>query len=1217
MAVRPPKKKSVPAKRKDPGKHVKRKEKQSKAQRLPPKPRRVGRPSEGFYRAGMLLHWLSAQRPSEFASVRRGPGYLSFAEQLVVLSWAARNIDEKKYDDQKKLTPDERFFQEVTTRLKASPVSDHVQHFGPAFLAGLIRGNVRGKRMDEAHADEIRDEIIESAIRLVDEAISVNGFDPGNAAACVREQGTTARSSLTKILQAAGIDPPSHVDEHLYKAAIVPFLSQAANVGNNHPLVVHATSIKRTLTERTNHETKASNPRVVILSGSLFSGRVTIVRHLIKTLYHEYNHLLLNDGTVLPLLAINANLSIGALINILLQFYRSNLGIKSRRAPAADQNYSRRNALAEIKEHARRFPVFLIMNDVVFVGGDPAMRALRSDHIGEIIDAVIAGHPETRALFTTESEDSAKALGNLASVRDAEFEPIHLKADKKVIWHGESPAKLSLAIVELESWNFPIAGLTWIMSGIFGERLGSARPGLSKQRIRMLHDEWRYATMVDDPALLLRLLWNSPLLAPAHRILMGVIASCPEGFTESELLQLLRAARDEGHAVPEFLCDMESLNGTIKDMGRLVEKTGPQRPSEKDAPLLVTPQGETSFSLYPWRRQAVLRQWMRSARHEALSTHWYLARVAGMRASKLARSSYWYQRDEAAARYIQAINALLASISANELGTRAKVAGRGDLTNVAALFPPLDEKHKRPSGAALMRQAAGVLFGQRENPLRQALFASDSSVILSTLARFFEPGIPWLTAETWTLSPDLSTYPQLTQILSPDQAVDLLTRTAQASLHARRFDVVLAASRLTQQILQSSPALCASRAQHVLMAEIDASMVAGADLNAVLQSAEFARSPRPAGDGFDFELKGRLTDVAARVEHLAQKYFQDTAEPKAQAQTVLMTRAGEAYNLGGQLRDAEEKFVTALGNEKAAANGGARSFLSRRAYRRAARAMVHLARKSAWINQGRPLVQPTILSNGERDARSTLLLPLPSFVADSEPYLVKAHALVEAAKSTAGAKTTADDIGQRVIEARAAVLQYDFKTAVRLIEEARSLSSFDVIGVEVLLELTAVGAQIDLDTAVVLLTQPIPGRPWPSAADIAMDATTDKRDPSSAANFLVGRAERSLKSLATYSKRDAVCELRPYAVFCRYMEGCTTVLQSLFAPGVTAQLKLLREAELELIGAIVQMELSGYKLFIVEARTWRQCVGDALKLLDGLEIERARSNMQDAPGDRP
>ncbi len=550
------------------------------------------------------------------------------------------------------------------------------------------------------------------------------------------------------------------------------------------------------LAERVRTALRDDAERIFYIHGAPFSAKREILKSVVRGL--EDGFLVRSDRKRMPALALAAEaVSTKVFVDRVFQFFAANI-------PAADtlrESLDTDGKIAFIRASAKATPVLFIVADIEPFDADAMIRRLRGDRIGDVLQAVIEGHPDTRVVIAggenvhpPNGESLPTAFWRTAAV------PIQVHASPDEYLRalqilGPTLTKRFARHVSAElaspdtpgANDFLLDALTMRLAiGIFEQ----SKPGKLAVEAGRLSAALRNNSAQDvfDCA------WEA-LLTPMDRLAFGLIAASHDGLRCSTFVRLLTAMRALDSttamhdAIDAFDCSPAALTAWARRHGSFV------RVRDDDAE-------DPSVYFRDQIRRLVLKTWMREDANQARDGFWCIAREALDQAHQHQFSGGGDAEDTAFGRYLQALHALLSSIDPAGLAHAPPSAAPGP---AFAILPPLDSPAtQRPCPRTSYQYAWAELYCHE---LRGGGRAIDEryggpATQLAALLVFLTPDKPWAafeTSDTWFSEP---LYPQgmpvAAIVLRPPHQLALLTEIAVAALRAQRFALLLNILKLAE-----------------------------------------------------------------------------------------------------------------------------------------------------------------------------------------------------------------------------------------------------------------------------------------------------------------------------------------------------------------------------------------------------------------------------------
>jgi hypothetical protein len=531
--------------------------------------------------------------------------------------------------------------------------------------------------------------------------------------------------------------------------------------------------------------------RLCVLTSPPASGRKIVMRYFVQTLDKEM--LKLGRGRLPVLAEALDEIPPDEFVDKVLRFYYRDAG--------AFQHADIDTKLNLIRSKARTEPAAICVSDLppAYTGG--IIRGAAQDFTGDVLFALIEGHPLTRVFVTTTQAQTAlfdeiRARGVI--VRDEKVNPT---------------VKLSLPDeVEVPRLNARLFGVAQFL---IDAQVPAQEQGLNRNRAKQ---------SLEDASKLIDLTFNQ-LLNEAQQRIVGLCACSAEGLSLRDLRRMIDVAvRHEPDFWSEPPPDEAAIAEIVKQLGKLVQT---RRSAEH---IGLGPPVDYIILDDGWRRD-FLRLYCAKHRKHAGLAHWLLARLFAEQSRTLRMSG---NRGVVAARdmgkTLSTIKALMASVRAHEIEPWAHP--ELPIANLeSVVLPPLDDRDAlRPDSTLLLRYAYAQLV--RRDALSRTTVAVNlgdhADRQLETLLALFHPYDPWKRWEELELSSAPGTTLPLQMALTSRELAALLSDLAEAALKCRRFDIVAAAARNAEQVKSDNDDLLQSELIRVHRAEVDAGLLAGA-----------------------------------------------------------------------------------------------------------------------------------------------------------------------------------------------------------------------------------------------------------------------------------------------------------------------------------------------------------------------------------------------------
>jgi hypothetical protein len=956
-------------------------------------------------------------------------------------------------------------------------------------------------------------------------------------------------------------------------------------------------------------------PRVVIISGSSYCGKKTTLRFFLSRAAGY--RLKLTDETALPILAIALNdHTPDEFVDLVYRFYSAahfsslRIGRMAKISAAAK--------LERICEMAAVTPACVLLADVAPIDEDEIIRSLSRDYVGDVVLALLRGHPLTRLVLTTNGRRKHGFPWRETSRLCEHTEVVTIDTKLPLVCAGDFP-QLMIGSADLLD-DIKASGLTWRLAEIAMQlakrRLGGSGEQLRFQRQAAVHLEQ------DDPPGLVALIWER-LLSGEEHLLVGLIASSQDGLRVSVLRRMLLALRRlAASAWPSPPPSPQLLFERIAELRELVDS----RAIHVDGPITQSGRSEqeTLLSLDDAWRRLFLMQWCESDGTTSRIGHWFIAREATCQSRRLRLHDVESGSLVSFGRDVQSLHALIASVdpTAVVMGPDKANAHRQDCSDAppplltaamphenlvepqdnfeSSILPPLEVDAPVPNARLVLRYVYLQLYRRdlEGQDYRLTTSLDDARTRLGILLPLFAPETPWLRVNDRSLARSFRRYGHLVAAFKPGELLELLANIAIAALRVQRFRLLSAAVRLGEEIFaeQRDAGISMMTYMRLLRAEIDAGLLLGGNPDALLPPS--SETPEQASSRRPHDVQ--IMDVARRIHRLLDGPFALNNREKPSidqlvARGKLLGRLGEAYHVAGYLGSSRNAFQQAVDIER---NLGAEPVesslapvLGGRGVRSRLRFLIELAHRLSWDR-----VWSVFTFDDD------LTLPVCRRVDRESLLLREAYELhhIETRRGSRGHVT--DAIGLKIDGARLAALDHDFAEALRLLDLAAS-TKFASSSIEVLFELITVRTRLLIDAAILCLVanakrlnDKVIFESQAEVEDIAHYLGHEAmQDPMALVESLLARARSSLKTLARLLTLHGA-QRSPYGTEARYLDVLRRALESRRTRRTFRDtVAILDGARYQIEGALRHMKESGYGIHLAEAR----------RLRDGLEAARA------------
>lgn len=929
------------------------------------------------------------------------------------------------------------------------------------------------------------------------------------------------------------------------------------------------------------------NRRSVQVVGPHYSGKHSLLRRVVERYKDDGFETASGAKLSLCVLSLYEIHSINA-VEYIADFYRSAFGMERIGESETD-------LLSEISHFSRQLPALIVIAGLEIVDSDEVVRALHQDLIGEVISRVLQGHPETRLLVSTSTEEVGNEYGKSPHPT--------LVFDKRV----------SVGDSKIEPLNYEYRSLLQCAIAL-AERRGKT----ADQAIGELGDLWRSDRALEieaiRPSLRHRLAKRicESVLTNMQRSALALVALSNDGLKPSTLTAVVRALR----GIPKLDCDWAF--DPISVLASL--------PIEvvRDPCLGVSNlDTESCYQVERALRTTLLETWRRSAGKDFRAASWAMARAAASEARRL-RVEGGIQAS--LGRDVQVLSALLGSVDVRN------ISSSGEFPSENVILPPLDEP------ALLMPSSRATIEFSYQKLLVEELLAgatigipifSDARLQLAATRCFFDITAPWSTRIT---------DEDVAESLSGDHVAPIDALPLAAKLNVLLF-VTSAVSRLS---FARSIRNCARLARNWADSEVldDRSVelfgrIQRYELDFAILIGWSAESDSDSATGGSEETGPSL----ARVEALACRLMSDLTRRASERalhgkgvsvavfeseRCHYQARMGEILYLGGKHREAYWQFLEANGGPKSQSSPSSPCLLRGRSRRMFTRLVVEMARSK--------LYDP-ILCRPIR-YRDGLELPMLQRVMPPPARLQHAERLIAESMRGLARGSTNDAIGVKIDRARLMALQLRYAEALKVLAFARPLIRDNSASRDIVLEYLSVVARTTTDAAAFAMAmagmkQSEERRPYePDLAELSSylglepaGQNLDWRHAVAISNELCVRGENSLSILRSMVLLPDNQRTR-YCIYADYLEVWLRVVRSRQTIDIENDDEVafqvyeqLTEAGYKFEEVLEAMVSSGYLLQLRQAMHLREglmSAGVIAKLPDGLGPDSRRPEPSDA-----
>jgi len=822
---------------------------------------------------------------------------------------------------------------------------------------------------------------------------------------------------------------------------------------------------------------KAANKRIVYVRGASYSGKREVTRSVIHAMGGKY---FMAKNRRLPIFAhAVGNMSATLFIDRVFDFFTSADPFDMVR-----QHLTWATKLEIIAGVAKREPVLFIVADIELFSQDAVVRRLRGDKIGDVLEAIVNGHPESQILVTISGEEGTLPW------QDRAASPVMLNPTREVFLaaiEGLDPS-LQMQIVDMKQ----LTGLTMRLA------LPIVRHAIKLGQFPVRKREFLDALHRNSEKEILNFTWTK-LLSDVDRALLGLIASSHDGLRLTTLDRMVREMRKFGHKGDdgERLGQLPNTPTELHDWALSRDDIVSLR---HEAPAARGVGVADTLYIREALRRLVLEVWMTSSKALARSGFWCIARVAADQARTIAMDHGEDAPENTLSLYLQSLHALIASVDPEQIKSYAdeappptdEVPASEEWIGTNVLAPLGIGAENRPTATFIYRYAWKQLYmlDVEGETRRLTNIFDDPRARLEALMPFFRPDTPWISAnlrEFCSAPGDTLTLAELGpagHALTPGEQVDLLTAVALAALKVGRLHLARDAVQLGRLLRAEYENTLSLRALlRLYRVEIDIGILCGGNPDAKLQNElEFCkRVPRPGQlKPADFNPHDHTLDsLEKRIQELLERngLQRGSINGKAAAQAAksgkedenlrlardyrfvrgkLYERRGEVAYLQNQREEAMQFFMRTIAEERALAklalSGDATpTIVGGRGARR-------IVRFCLWM---------AVNSNFDRIEfdSDNLHWPTPTKILPDNDWIARANALIDINRTRVTRGYWSDRLGILLDESQVAMTLWDFDHANDLVDMAVKSAERSGADLEILLELGMVRCNIAVESA--------------------------------------------------------------------------------------------------------------------------------------------------------